>query len=884
MNELLEKVIRLIKSNKTRKQISRELGISIWKARQLIGQAKVIINGSPSIKLEPNDPVFRSEVLRRLKNPITIDKIAEELKTDKKNVENIIADLEARGFIIYKKGSNISLGKSIDNVENKIIFENHFHEKPIEFGVVADMHMASKCERLDVLNLAYDEFARRKINTVLCPGNYVDGEARFNTHELKAHGIADQCQYAIDNWPQRKGINTYYVDGDDHEGWWTQREGIEFGRYLMLEAKAQGRDDLIYMGYMEADIELKAPKGSCVIKVMHAGGGSSYAVSYTSQKLAECVPLNSEILTKTGWKKYNELIIGEEVLGFNTQKGINEWCKLKDINIYKNQTVNLYKNDNFVVKCTPNHKWAIEWDKRGSQYKAEIYHYPEETHLWTIGECKDRSRIIQSAKSPGGPGLKLLHQDFIDRENAVRIILQMTSEERLAFIYGFTTAEGCSAERNNEDHSKTIVVSQNPGPLHDAFILACNLEGYSVSVKSVEKQCSDGIHICDKMTILSKNKRMVNSLKLIDSNEEDVWCPTTELGTWIMRQGNVITITGNSFQGGEKPAVCIVGHYHKFDYCVDLDSEILTRTGWKTHTEILSGDEVMGYNLDTGFLEWTKLLAINLTPPTTINYYSNTKFSINCTADHKWVWEQDGRRFLASLSQVQPKWNGSHPMLIQAAIGPDGCGIGRLGYSDLLSRDTSVETVLRMTSVERQAFILGLLAGEGSRPKTTTTISFNQNKGPVNDAFTLACFLEGWAMGKPHPASGNSIDCLRTGIFQTPYRDYRIRESLTKSVEARAWCPTTQLGTWVMRQKGQISITGNCYPRSIHIIQPGCCQDQSRFMRKKKLEAHVGFSIISITQDIKGSITKFVPEFFPFFDKGYYLNRDGIGDRLKNNA
>lgn len=287
MNELLEKVIKLIKSNKTRKQISRELGISIWKARQLIGQAKVIIDGSPSIKLEPNDPVFRSEILRRLKNPTTIDKIAKEMQTDKINIEHVVSDLETRGFIIYKKGSNISLGKSIDIAENKILLENHFYEKPIEFGVVADMHMASKYERLDVLNMAYDEFARRKINTVFCPGNYIDGEARFNVHELKVHGIADQCQYAIDNWPQKSGINTYYVDGDDHEGWFSQREGIEFGRYLMLEARSQGREDLIYMGYMEADVELKAPKGSCIIKIMHAGGGSSYAVSYTSQKLAE---------------------------------------------------------------------------------------------------------------------------------------------------------------------------------------------------------------------------------------------------------------------------------------------------------------------------------------------------------------------------------------------------------------------------------------------------------------------------------------------------------------------------------------------------------------------------------------------------------------------
>jgi predicted phosphodiesterase len=237
--------------------------------------------------LDTRDPRFRSDLLRLLRKAHTVKFLGTTLKVHPSDVEQALEDLEESGYIVERTGQRIVLGTTLPESARRIVRENHFIDKPIKFGVVADMHLCAKAERLDVLNAAYDEFAAQGIDTVLCPGNYVDGECRYNRHELHAHGIADQCQYCIDHWPQRKGIKTFYVDGDDHEGWWQQREGVEFGRYLMLEAQRQGRDDLVYLGYMEADIELKAPKGSAVIKVIHAGGGSAYAYSYAVQKLAE---------------------------------------------------------------------------------------------------------------------------------------------------------------------------------------------------------------------------------------------------------------------------------------------------------------------------------------------------------------------------------------------------------------------------------------------------------------------------------------------------------------------------------------------------------------------------------------------------------------------
>jgi len=99
----------------------------------------------------------------------------------------------------------------------------------------------------------------------------------------------------------REGVTTHYIAGDDHEGWYAQREGIEIGRYLESRAKAAGRTDLHYMGYAESDVSLKCGSGEAVARIVHPGGGSSYALSYTAQKLVE---------SYQGGEKPHILIIG----------------------------------------------------------------------------------------------------------------------------------------------------------------------------------------------------------------------------------------------------------------------------------------------------------------------------------------------------------------------------------------------------------------------------------------------------------------------------------------------------------------------------------------------------------------------------------------------
>lgn len=158
----------------------------------------------------------------------------------------------------------------------------------LRFGLVSDTHLACKEERLAELHNIYDLFASEGITTVFHAGNIVDGYLpRVNGDSVYVTSIDGQCLYVVDAYPKRDGIVTYFITGDDHEGWW-QKDGFNFGAYLQYVARKEGRGDLCYIGHVEADVEIRHPSGaSTIIKIQHPGGGSAYARSYAGQKQVE---------------------------------------------------------------------------------------------------------------------------------------------------------------------------------------------------------------------------------------------------------------------------------------------------------------------------------------------------------------------------------------------------------------------------------------------------------------------------------------------------------------------------------------------------------------------------------------------------------------------
>lgn len=181
------------------------------------------------------------------------------------------------------------------NVVEQRIDTSKFKGTEFKLGLTADNHLCSKYARNDVLKALFDIWAEQGITRVLQGGNMIDGEARFNRFDLLTRpGIDAQAEYLVNEWPQRPGIVTEFVCGDDHEGWYVQREGINIVNYLQHKADQAGRDDMKFLGYMETSYKLEAANGASRLSLIHAGGGSAYATSYSVQKIVESYQPNEK--------------------------------------------------------------------------------------------------------------------------------------------------------------------------------------------------------------------------------------------------------------------------------------------------------------------------------------------------------------------------------------------------------------------------------------------------------------------------------------------------------------------------------------------------------------------------------------------------------------
>lgn len=271
-------------------QLAKELGYKNADSVRSFCQRQGIPNQRINLQSKRHDIDLPSMVFQSIKTrKRTIIELADMFGVPPKDITAALAIIKKRHVLVDEIDDGVQLARDMKQPEAPYRIDIGKHgTTEIPFGFATDTHLNSKYERLDVLHSLYDRFAEAGVKTVFHGGNWIDGDhPRINKYEIHTYGVEGQLNYFIENYPQRDGITTRFISGDDHEGWFVQQNHIDIGQTMVDRAMKAGRTDLVDLGYMERDIALVQPDGEAILRVIHAGGGSTYAHSYTAQKYVE---------------------------------------------------------------------------------------------------------------------------------------------------------------------------------------------------------------------------------------------------------------------------------------------------------------------------------------------------------------------------------------------------------------------------------------------------------------------------------------------------------------------------------------------------------------------------------------------------------------------
>lgn len=122
------------------------------------------------------------------------------------------------------------------------------------------------------------------------------------------------------------------------------------------------------------------------------------------EALRQCVDGETEVLTTTGWRRYNQLINGNLILTKNPDNGILEWQPVEKVNIYPDYEGDLYSIEGKTFSALTNgkHRWLCNHNsKSDSSYEfltsEELYNSRIVRPIHRTGEYKgSRTKVLDN--------------------------------------------------------------------------------------------------------------------------------------------------------------------------------------------------------------------------------------------------------------------------------------------------------------------------------------------------------------------------------------------------------------------------------------------------------------------------------------------------------
>lgn len=362
-----------------------------------------------------------------------------------------------------------------------------------------------------------------------------------------------------------------------------------------LGAKAQGLDDLA--------------AAASVKKWLFDYGDLTQFEKQVMKRLMPfyCVPEESEALTRDGWKTHHDLRVGEELLTYSMERDCYEWQPCLDVATFEHDgELMTWENTHHRLRFTPNHRWVVTLPDRTITRRYGTYFYPRERLVVTGDELNtshsfkvaseyhgteqslltpEQARLLGWAMTDGywrrrgGHTELVIYQhpkkflgevmavaggkprkphpetgvvcvpvlkervdeikEFLDTPKLVSVITRLSRPSLEAMYDAMYKGDGTVSEKRLGD----FIAAQDLDIKRGIVVLATLLGKRSVpNARGVCVSHTRGMRVaCGKLGM--------------EHYCGIVWCPRTANGTWVMRQGRLVTITGNTFARNNIPLV-----------------------------------------------------------------------------------------------------------------------------------------------------------------------------------------------------------------------------------------------------------------------------------------------------------------------------------------
>lgn len=243
-----------------------------------------------------------------------------------------------------------------------------------------------------------------------------------------------------------------------------------------------------------------------------------------------CVDFETQALTKSGWKHYDDLEIGEMVLTYNLKRDCQEWKPILEKVRYEDADTVIMRNRKgtgvYEMVVTPNHRWPVNRTTTVNGVRCQVREF-RQTH-----ELNAAMSIIGNAPlEDHDSSFEMTGKNEINEKT----ILSMSSAERQAYLAGFMVADG-------HMRGTTWNWTQNRGD-HAEAALMCSYLAHDGMI---------GAHTSGKIlkgSLSSSRTWGCQKLEIVEGEKQPVWCIRTENESFVIRRGDFITQTGNTLYG-----------------------------------------------------------------------------------------------------------------------------------------------------------------------------------------------------------------------------------------------------------------------------------------------------------------------------------------------